>query len=88
MNLIGLSIGITSTVLLILYVQYELDYDSFHIDTPNTYRVLRVEDLGDNTQLLAKTSPKIMLSLKAQFPEVNYSTTIFKTLECAVAQSR
>ncbi len=77
-NLIGLSIGITSTVLLILYAQFELDYDSFHKDPANTYRLLRTEDLGDNSQLLAKTSPRIMLSLTEEFPEIRATTTIFK----------
>ena len=77
-NIIGLSIGITATVLLILYANYELNYDDFHADTPNTYRVLRTEDLGDNTQLLAKTSPRIMLSLQEEFPEIVQTTMLFR----------
>ncbi len=77
-NLIGLGIGISATILLVLYAQYELSYDDFHKDTPNTYRILRSEDLGDNTQILAKSSPRIMLSIVDEFPEVTHSTTMFK----------
>ncbi len=77
-NLAGLSIGITLTVLLILYAKYELDYDTFHPEPSSTYRLLRNENLGDNTQLLAKTSPAIMLSMESDFSEVQHVTLLFK----------
>ncbi len=77
-NLTGLTIGITLTVLLILYAKYELDYDSFHNEPEYTVRLLRTEDLGDNDQVLAKTSPRIMLSLADEFPEVENTTLLFK----------
>lgn len=77
-NLAGLTIGITLTVLLILYAQYELDYDTFHNDPEYTVRLLRTEDLGDNDQLLAKTSPRIMLTLTEEFSEIESTTLLFK----------
>ena len=77
-NLLGLSIGITTTILLFLYARYELTYDDFHEDTDNTYRLLRTEDLGDNAQLLAKTSPRVMLTFLEEFPEAKHSTALFK----------
>ncbi len=77
-NLLGLSIGITLTVLLILYAQYELDYDKFHNEPEQTYRLLRMEDLGNNTQIVAKTSPRIMLSLTEEFSEIESTTLLFK----------
>ncbi|MBO3698272.1 ABC transporter permease [Roseivirga sp. E12] len=77
-NLMGLSIGITLTVLLILYAQYELDYDKFHPEPEQTYRLLRMEELGNNTQIVAKTSPRIMLSLTEEFSEVESTTLLFK----------
>lgn len=77
-NLLGLSIGISLTVLLILYARYELDYDTFHPEPELTYRLLRTEDLGDNAQLLAKTSPQLTLSLQQDFPEIAHTTMLFK----------
>ncbi|OEK00101.1 hypothetical protein BFP97_00590 [Roseivirga sp. 4D4] len=77
-NLLGLSIGITLTVLLILYAQYELDFDKFHKAPEQTYRLLRMEDLGNNTQIVAKTSPRIMLSLTEEFSEIESTTLLFK----------
>ena len=77
-NLIGLSIGISATILLFLYARYELNYDDFHKDSTNTFRLLRTEDLGDNAQLLAKTSPRVMLSFLEEFPEAKFTTALFK----------
>lgn len=77
-NLFGLSIGITLTVLLILYAQYELDYDKFHPEPEQTYRLLRMEELGNNTQIVAKTSPRIMLTLTEEFSEIESTTLLFK----------
>jgi len=77
-NLMGLSIGITTTILLFLYARYELTYDDFHKDPVHTFRLLRTENLGDNAQLLAKTSPRVMLSFLDEFPEAKYVTSIFK----------
>jgi len=77
-NLLGLSIGITTTILLFLYARYELTYDDFHKDADYTYRLLRTEDLGNNAQLLAKTSPRVMLTFLDEFPEAKYITSLFK----------
>lgn len=77
-NLLGLCIGISLTVLLILYARYELDYDRFHPEPEMTYRLLRTEDLGNNEQVLAKTSPQLTLGLTQDFPEVEQTTLLFK----------
>lgn len=78
LNLLGLSIGITTTILLFLYARYELNYDDFHKDADYTFRLLRTEDLGNNAQLLAKTSPAVMLTFLEDFPEAKHTTAIFK----------
>ena len=77
-NLTGLSIGISLTVLLVLYASYELDYDTFHPEAEMTYRLLRTENLGNNAQVLAKTSPQLTLSLQEDFPEIAHTTMLFK----------
>ena len=77
-NLLGLCIGISLTVLLILYARYELDYDRFHPKAEMTYRLLRSEALGNNEQVLAKTSPQLTLGLAEDFPEVAHTTLLFK----------
>jgi predicted permease len=38
-NIFGLSIGITATLLILLWIQDELSFDRFHENAPNLYRV-------------------------------------------------
>lgn len=43
-NISGLAIGMTCTILILLYVQYELSYDKFHENTDRIYRVIQRAD--------------------------------------------
>ena len=38
-NLLGLSMGLVASLLIVLYADHELSYDSFHADPKNTYRM-------------------------------------------------
>ncbi|HAA10227.1 MAG TPA: hypothetical protein DCE41_00470, partial [Cytophagales bacterium] len=38
-NVLGLSIGIASVLLMVLYVQHELSYDQYYEDADRIYRV-------------------------------------------------
>ncbi len=44
-NIIGLAIGIASCILIYLFVQNELSYDTFHKNADRLYRVYITEDL-------------------------------------------
>lgn len=46
-NLFGLTLGITSTLLLILYIADEVSYDRFHTDADRTYRSVMTARLND-----------------------------------------
>ena len=37
-NIVGLSIGLTAAILILLYVKDEVSYDRFHTKSPNIYR--------------------------------------------------
>ena len=39
-NIVGLSIGLTAAILILLYVKDEVSYDRFHNKSPNIYRVV------------------------------------------------
>ena len=45
-NIFGLSIGITSCLLILLYVNHEMSYDKFHKDHDRIYRVTAEAKLG------------------------------------------
>src|SRR6187549_803210 len=40
-NILGLSIGITSCIILFLLISYDLDFDKFHSKNERIYRVVR-----------------------------------------------
>lgn len=68
LNVIGLAIGITCCMLILLYIQNELSYDRFHKHADRIYRVVN----GDS----ARTPPAAGPTFKELFPEVeDYART-------------
>ena len=45
-NLFGLAVGMSCTLLILLYVNYEMSYDGFQVNRKNLYRVNKA---GRNT---------------------------------------
>lgn len=41
LNVAGLTVGLSSCIIIFLFVSHELSYDKFHVDGVNTYRVIR-----------------------------------------------
>ncbi|MBL7113371.1 MAG: ABC transporter permease [Bacteroidales bacterium] len=74
-NILGLAIGMTSFILIIQYVRYELSYDDFHVNQERIYRVQQdrynKEEL--TTQWAAGCSA-VGQALYENFPEVENFT--------------
>ncbi|MFV1884761.1 MAG: ABC transporter permease [Balneola sp.] len=74
-NIFGLTVGLTSFILIGLFVQYELSYDDFHINSDRTYRINAFqpanEYLGSNWFALSPTA--MAATLKEDFAEVEYA---------------
>jgi putative ABC transport system permease protein len=70
-NLIGLSIGMACTILILLYVQYELSYDSFHKNRNNLYRINKISyENGEMNYKSAFTFSGQGPVIKSEIPEV------------------
>lgn len=70
-NILGLSIGITAFLLIIMYVQNEFSYDEFHTNKENLYRIQQNRyDNGELSTQWAAGNAGIGPDLKANFPEV------------------
>lgn len=73
LNLLGLTLGISIGIILLLYLQNELSYDAHHSQGDQIYRVshhLKAEGADFNT---ARTARELAPLLKADIPEViNY----------------
>jgi putative ABC transport system permease protein len=69
-NLIGLTVGITAFFLILLYVKFELSYDSFNSKADRIYRV--VCDIKTPTETLNSSGPSWAIAphIQNEFPEI------------------
>jgi putative ABC transport system permease protein len=79
-NLLGLTIGITSFILIVLWIKAETSYDKFHKNANNIYRVdyLLYEE-GILEQHSASGSTGVGKEIKNMFPEVEGYTRFYRT---------
>ena len=68
-NIAGLAIGITASVLLFLWIQDEWSYDRFHTNANELYRIL-LDPLEASTTHEAVSPPVLAERMKESFPEV------------------
>jgi len=69
-NITGLALGIACTILIMMYVQYEIGYDQFHKKSDNIYRSTMHIKMGGNEQSLAITMPPLVPESSALIPEI------------------
>jgi len=68
-NIVGLAIGITCTVLMLLWVQDELSFDRFHDNAKEISRIL-LDPQGAATTHEAVSPPILAAKMKEEIPEV------------------
>ncbi len=69
-NIAGLTIGLTVGLLILLWVQDEFSYDSFHKNAPNIIRLENMVATGSNRQLWSETTAPIGKLAKQQIAGV------------------
>lgn len=70
LNIVGLSIGLAVTALILIWINFEIGYDRFHENTNRIYEVNNQYPV-DNDIWTWNSTPKIMASvIKKDFPEV------------------
>src|SRR6056297_1505850 len=69
-NILGLSIGIACSLLISLYVIFELSYDNFHEKSERIYRVILDGKIGGQEVKGAYTSSPAGPTMLEEFPEV------------------
>lgn len=69
-NILGLTVGFFSSILIYLYVQNELSYDTFHENGENIYRINQTFIWGeDNPNLFSSTGPGVGYAIRKEIPE-------------------
>lgn len=73
-NLIGLSLGLGVSILIFFFVQFELNFDKFHSNAENTFRIKRYEmfegELGSSFSTPIVSAP----TFKEEFPQIQKVT--------------
>jgi putative ABC transport system permease protein len=70
LNILGLTIGIVSSLLIILYLSQELSYDKHHAKADRIYRISSDIKEPDNAFRWAVTQLPLGRTMKAEFEEV------------------
>lgn len=75
-NILGMSIGITACLLILLYVVDELSYDRFHVHAGRIYQVGLHAKIGEQDISVANTPPPMAETLVKEVPGVEHATRI------------
>lgn len=75
-NLSGLSVGLAVGIIILLWVQDEMGYDSFHKDAKNIYKLENMVGTGDSRQLWTATAAPIGKLVQHEIPGVEDYTRI------------
>ncbi len=71
-NITGLTAGFSACILIFLYIQNELSYDSYHENADRIYRVTMKTTLSSSYKVhFARTIYGFILHLPEDFPEIN-----------------
>ncbi len=84
-NVIGLSIGITISIIVLLYVRNEINYDQHFSNCKNIYRVYTEGVIGDNYFESAVTPNPLSDYLLNNFEEVTQSVKIVRGINKLVS---
>lgn len=76
-NITGLAVGISCCLLILTYVMEELNYDNFHPEVEDTYRVALDRKFPDNKFIYARSPMPMGITLGRDLSSVKSSTRIF-----------
>lgn len=75
-NLLGLSVGIACAALIFMWVNDEINFDNFHADKDNIYRIL--VDRNNEGNLSAQTPGLLAKTIKDEIHEIKYAARIIQ----------
>ncbi len=78
-NVTGLAIGLAASILLFLYIRFELSYDTFHQGHEQIYRIVsHVERPGGKSMVVPRTLAKVSGAMKREIPEVTETNKLYE----------
>ena len=76
LNLLGLTIGISISLLLGMYVHHEIKFDNFHVKKERIFRINQPNIWGDWTKESPSTGPNVATALREDIPEFEEVTRL------------
>jgi len=83
-NILGLALGITVSLLILMYVVNEMSYESFHINRKNIYRIALEWGTPGNVMKFAGSMPALAAAIDSQIPEVESVARIRKSYDAVL----
>ena len=85
-NIVGLSVGMACTILILLWVADELSYDHFFPNAERLYRVIDTENYSDtDVPMFSMNPPALAKTLVDEYPEIDAAARL-RTVKSAVIQ--
>ncbi len=75
-NILGLTLGFSVCIVILIFVQYESTFDAFHEKSDTTYRVVQHNKLPNETLYWNTTAYPLAKALRTDFPEIKTITQI------------
>ncbi len=72
-NMMGLAVGLAGFIIILLYMNYELSYDSWNASLQQVYKVSEQKD----DDILQQTPAPLAAFLKQQLPEIDAATKMY-----------
>ncbi len=77
-NLLGLTIGLTAVIIIMIYVFHEFSYDRFHKEPESIYRIVTDINMAGNEQSFALTQTPLPPEINRRYPEITSYTRIYR----------
>lgn len=78
-NILGLTVGITCSLFLLMYILDELSYDRYHVNAENIYRVVSDIKEPDNAFMWSVTQTPLAEELRDNYPEIKNAIRFIQT---------
>ena len=86
-NIFGLAVGLACCILMFLFIQHELSYDKFHVNSKNLYRVTSVAEGAIGKTDLAVTPSAWVPLMKKDYPEIKNYVRLLKDEKSIVGEA-
>ncbi|WP_128546000.1 ABC transporter permease [Larkinella soli] len=74
-NVLGLALGMTCCLLIVLFIRYELGFDRFHTNADRIFRVVEHSRKADGVQYWSTTAYPLAQAIRREIPGVSVTQT-------------